>query len=492
MKLIFYSILGSIYVITAFWLGTMPASAQIGFLPALYNGPTALCRLGVNGTLSSYAVKPLRLGAFIDYTASAPAIAGVTYLPVIRLEETSTGYNYSIQHGRVPATESELRQAVAKMPGHYWIIGNEPDRIIFQDDIWPHLYATAYHDLYNIIKDQDPTAKIVAGAIVQPTPLRLQYLDLVLESYFQQYRRAMPVDAWAFHNFILNEASCDAFPASQCWGAGIPKGIDAVSGLRIEVQENDRIDLFQQQVTAFRQWMAKRGYRNTPAFLTEFGVLMPEGRFQPDFDEVRVNNFMDASFDFLLNATDPDIGYPGDNNRLVQRFAWYSIDDNVNHNGALFAQNAQNARTPMGDNFAAYAKALEEQVDLYLEDLSLVGVPPLTNQGTATVTLQAVVGNSGNLSAKSFAIVRFFRGNPASGGKRIGASQIVNVQGCGEKSTVRVEWSNVAPGNYTIYVQIQSFGTELDLANNQGTFPVDFRGQHLFLPNMKRDLDLLE
>jgi hypothetical protein len=478
------------------WLGTLPAAAQFAYFPALYNGPEALCRLGINGGLSNYPILPLRLGWYVDYTATAPPPHGMSYFPVIRLEQTGTGYSYSMKPGRRETTEQELRNAVASMPGEYWMIGNEPDRIRFQDDVEPHIYARAYHDLYTIIKEVDPTAKVVAGTIVQPTPLRLQYLDMVLDSYSATYQESMPVDAWSFHNFILNEINCTYYQdkltpkelEAVCWGADIPPGVDATDGLRIDVQDNDNIELFKEQVIRFRQWMNDRGYRNTPAFLTEFGVLMPQGPFTPDFTVERVNAFMDASFDFLLTATDPNIGYPSDNNRLVQRFAWYSTDDNVNHNGHLFDRNLPFAysRNAMGDNFAAYAASMSDSSDYYLEKVSVVGAP-VSNSGTTTVTLEAVVSNSGHLERNTPAIVRFYNGDPFNGGVQIGEDRKVSIAGCGEKATLRVEWGNTQPGNYTVYARVQVLPDDINAGNNQSSVPVTITGGALSVSKVARD-----
>jgi hypothetical protein len=485
-----------------FWLASVPAHAQFSYFPALYNGPVGLCRLGINGALRSYPIEPLRLGWYVDYVGTSADVPGISYFPVIRLEETSTGYNYSYRAGRVPATEVQLRALVASKPGHYWIIGNEPDRIQFQDDITPAVYARAYHELYTIIKDQDPTAKIVAGTIVQPTPVRLMYLDLVLESYYNAYKEAMPVDAWAFHNFILNEASCeyyrDKVPPQDlgqiCWGADIPPGVDETDGLRIDVQLNDDVRLFKEQVRRFRQWMADRGYRDTPAFLSEFGILMPQNRFNPDFTSERVNAFMNETFTYLMTERDPNIGYSGDDNRLVQRFAWYSIDDNFDHNGFIFDPNlpVESSRTSMGDNYVNFANNMAESVDFYVDEVRLLGAPPLTSAGATTVTLEAKIGNSGNLASTTQATVRFFNGNPNSGGTLIGEAQTVHLPGCGEQATVQIEWGAVSPGDYTVYVQVESNVAELSALNNNGTLAVSFTDANLYLPSLDRELLLPE
>ena len=234
---------------------------------------------------------------------------------------------------------SDLIAAINANPGADRFVGNEPDRRKFQDDMPPALYAIAYHEVYWKIKNIDPTAKIFAGSIVQPTPLRLKYLDLILKNYLEKYGMSMPVDGWSIHNFILNEASCDFYKTPEglpdttvCWGAEIPPDLTEIDGLRLSVDDNDSMALFKEQIVRFRRWMADRGYSNTPLYLSEYGVLMPpEFGFPPS----RVNTFMTTTFDYLLNTVDPAIGYPADNHRLVQRLSWYSTTD-TSFNGYLF------------------------------------------------------------------------------------------------------------------------------------------------------------
>lgn len=473
MKYLLRTLLGCALVIGAFWFGARPAKAQFSYLPTLHNGRIPLCRLGINGNINPYPLKPLRLGWFLDYGAASASRPRemLSYFPMLRLEQIGSSYIYKLDVKGDAITASQLQAQVAARPGAYWFIGNEPDRIIFQDDLEPQVYAKAYHDLYQLIKTQDPTARIVAGAIVQPTPVRLQYLDLVLNSYSQQFGVAMPVDAWAFHNFILNEASCsyyqDKVPPEElsqvCWGADIPPGVNASEGMRITVQQNGDFNIFKEQVRRFRQWMADRGYRNTPAFLSEFGILMPE-YYYPEFPPSVVNQYMNDTFAFLLNEKDANIGYPGDENRLVQRFAWYSMDDKVDHNGFLFDKDMR-TRTSMGDNFVNYAMSIPDTVDFLPMSVSVVGTQPGTG-GNKNVTLAATIANDGNLAEHTTSTVRFYNGNPNSGGVAIGTDE-VSLQGCGESEVATIQWSGVAPGNYTIFVELETTpGIEADEANN--------------------------
>lgn len=478
MKRLFHLLVGSTLVFLAFFQGSSPAIAQIAHLPQIKNGDwqfliandkLSFCRLGINGHLRSYPIRPLRLGWFLDYGATGVSrpLDRLSYFPMVRLEQIGDGYIFAFSHKGEAVSAGQLQSIIAGRPGTYWFIGNEPDRRQAQDDIEPQVYAKAYHDLYHLIKTQDPTAKVVAGTIVQPTPLRLEYLDKILQSYQASYQVPMPVDAWAFHNFILNEVKGK-------WGADIPPGSNATVGMQIEADETADIEVFKQQVINFRQWMADRGYRNTPAFLSEFGVLLPEHLY-PEFSVEFVNEFMNETFTFLLNATDPNTGYPGDENRLVQRFAWYSMDDNITHNGFLFDRSKapENARNEMGNNFVNFANSIEERVDFFPVSARVVGNPN-ASQGTTTVTLEAIVGNSGNLGTVAQASVRFYNGDPNSGGVQIGKTRNVQLQGCGEQARVQTEWGNVAPGNYTLFVQVSTTpGLEADLGDNQLSFPVN-------------------
>lgn len=454
-----------------------------------------LCRFGVNvhggKSIDTYDTAPLRLSWYIDYGASPtpPRPNGIEYTPVIRLHQVGgDGYGYT-------PNGPDLAQTITANPGADWIIGNEPDRRFFQDDLLPGIYAKAYHELYTIIKQKDSQARVFAGAIVQPTPLRLQYLDAVLSSYLQEYHQALPTDGWAIHNFILNEASCNVYPAEQCWGADIPPGDNATDGMRILVRDNDRLDLFKQQITRFRQWMLSRGYRNKPLYLSEYGVLMPD-IFEPpdDFPPSRVNKFMNETFDYLLNTTDAATGDPNDGNRLVQRLAWYSTDDK-SFNGYLFEKSAPNKAPTlslMGQNFVSYTTNLKEEVDLAPVQISVNPPAPLASRGNVTFTVQAQLANSGNTLAGQSFKVRFYAGDPAQGGKQIGQDQTVTLAGCGKTGTASVLWPNITPGSYQIYVQADPAGqvTETNEQNNLRSQRVFFPTQRVFLPTVSRPLFL--
>ena len=444
------------------------------FFPAVNREAITFCRFGVNNDIQGYDTRPLHAGWYLNYIAypkSEVRPAGVSYMPVIRLTQTGPeSYRFSLDHNWAPADEAELKQAIAARPGAEWFIANEPDRrdrlVAGQDDIEPQVYAIAYHDLYALIKQQDPTATVIAFSIVQPTEVRLKYLDMALTAYQQRYGTKMPVDVWATHNFILNEVSCNAFPdLNVCWGADIPPGIDDVKGLVISVDQNDDIEIFKTQIQRFRQWLADRGYAGVPVYVSEYGVLFGPENGWPEYDVARVSRFMDASFDYMLNATDTALGDPADGHRLVQRFSWYSVRDG-NFNGSLYTDTG--SLSALGANYASYTAGIAAATDFYPVEFAVAGAAASATDTAAGVTLTAKIANSGNMSTDYTAIVRFYDGNPSGSGVQIGADQVVQLAGCGQNAAVSVQWDNPKSGQHNLYVVVkpQRTGIETNDANN--------------------------
>jgi hypothetical protein len=305
-----------------------------------------------HGSLSSYPLKRLPFGWYLDYgyQRSPQRPNGVEYVQVL----PSDAKHY-------PPVWSRVRAAVRANPGALWIIGNEPE-CVYQDAHTPEEYAKIYHEYYTFLKKEDSTAQVAIGGIVAPTPLRLEWLGRVLESYEGTYGELMNVDVWNIHNQLLQEKSDD-------YGAGIPVGIDATEGELYPWWRNDDVAIFEEQVIAFRQWMADNGQRDKPLIISEFGVLYPSSWFDglggPKGDE-RVKAFMTQTYEFLSSATDEELGFPADENRLVQRWAWYGLNNLSweQSKTAGFNGNLTNARTrrltPFGEHYEQVVKDLLE------------------------------------------------------------------------------------------------------------------------------------
>ena len=224
-----------------------------------------------------------------------------------------------------------LAAAIRALPGRTWLIGNEPD-VSWQDDATPEEYARAYHAAYTLIKTIDPAAQVAIAGLSQITPLRLRYLDRVWAFYRTEYGQEMPVDVWNMHAFILQEKAGD-------WGVGIPPGFaDVTQGELWTIENHDDLDLVEQQVRRMRTWMRTHGQQQKPLWITEYGILMPASYgFSPHV----VQRFLLGSFDLFDHLRDRQVGYNADDNRLVQRWLWFSAGYDLYPAGNLFSAHGQ-------------------------------------------------------------------------------------------------------------------------------------------------------
>ncbi len=319
---------------------TLTPTATVTVRPGLY---AARERFGIGVGMPPPEAYPgfetLGMGWYLDWQThlhpSRPG--GIEYAQMVRLQ------GESFRPG-----EEELQAIARANPGSLWLVGNEPD-VIWQDNATPEQYATVYHRVYHALKAADPTAQVAIAGVSQPTPLRLQYLDAILAAYRERYGAEMPVDVWNVHNFILREER-------GAWGVDIPPGMEVDTGVLYEVEDCGKIETFREQIYTFRRWMKDRGFREKPLIVSEYGIPMPADYGYP-FERVR--DFMYATFDFFLTATDPELGYPPDGDRLVQRWCWYSLGDTMYPTGNLFDPETREM-TPLGRAWRGYFNQHEE------------------------------------------------------------------------------------------------------------------------------------
>jgi hypothetical protein len=314
--------------------------------------PRDVDRFGVGvgqtfGIITDYDVESLHAGWYSDWGRSLSPLrpGGIEYAQLVNI------------FGGIHTSLAELGPLVDANPGALWLIGNEPE-CIYQGDNTPQQYADGYHALYTFIKGRDPTAQVAAGGVVEPTPLRLKWLDQVLAAYQTTYGEPLPADAWHTHVQILREKYQD-------WGCGIPRGLTETQGRLYEIEDNGSVAEFTQLIVELRTWMRDRGQREKPLFISEYGVLFP---VEYGYTADKVNAFMNGTFDYLLAARDANLGYSADENRLVQRWLWYSLNDQpwtpetqTGYNGALFDYRYPTYPgliTPFGINFRRYTDAL--------------------------------------------------------------------------------------------------------------------------------------
>jgi hypothetical protein len=345
----------------------------------------------------------LRAGWYVNWMAEiAPQQPyGIEYVQMVRLHQKLTCANYTTSDRvRCPYVEPyayTVSPSIAKIAaiaqanlGSVWLVGNEIDALDWngggQDEMLPELYAQAYHEIYTAIKAADSTARVAVAGIIQMTDLREQYLNQVWDSYMQLYDTEMPVDIWNVHNFVGPE-ECRREGELVCYNMAVPPNAAVAGILQGAYVGSDwrhtHMPTFEAQIWRFRQWMKDHGQQAKELIVTEYGALFandiecrwaadsaacraayPSG-IVPLSDGEHVRRFMLDSFDFFLNAKDCNLSAV-DECRLVQRWAWFSLDSgggSYNQHGSLFDQTTREI-TDTG-------KAYREWVDANFDALQL-------------------------------------------------------------------------------------------------------------------------
>jgi len=350
--------------------GTVQANDPLPFTSEYYLGPNE--RFGVGLTpgirvqedgierlalITDYDIELLHIGWYANWGLAQQPLrpGGIKYAQMVLVRATE-----------YPTNTLEITSTVTANPGDLWIVGNQPEAKYGQGNRTPGEYAQIYHDVYGMVKGLDPSARVAVGGVVEPTPLRLQWLDLVLEAYHDLYGHEMPVDVWNVHMQILQEKAGTPEDPTP-WGAEIPAGLPHVDGMLYTIEDNANPELFGQLVTGFRQWMKAKGFQGKPLIVSEYGVLMPSDILTDggtSRGDLMVMRFMRETFDFLVNAVDPDLGFAADDYRLVQQWLWYSLNDRpfdgqrLGFNGSLFSHLDPKQMTIFGAVFREYMHRL--------------------------------------------------------------------------------------------------------------------------------------
>ncbi len=334
-------------------------------------------------------VRALNAGWYVDWGVNSSAVrpGGAEYMPMVRVhQKLACPRDTTADREKCPylneyeySPSASAIQAFAQAhPGSTWLLGNEMDRVDWagggQDEMQPTLYPVFYKEVYDLIKAADPTAKVAIGGVIQASPLRLQYLTTIWDTYQQLYGTTMPVDIWNVHNFI-NAEFCqkEDRPGGQeliCYGGAVPPDAESLIGAYYgeDWKHIDRVT-FDQQIRAMRQWMKDRGQQDKTLIVTEYGVLYNSlgcaqttpsgGCTDPNWVDLQnpqvVHDFMIWTFDYFADTKDCALSSV-DDCRLVQRWAWFGLEDvgwSFNVRGALFDRNTKQI-TPAGQRFRQY------------------------------------------------------------------------------------------------------------------------------------------
>lgn len=416
---------------------------------------------------------------------------GADFVHMLQVRQKKNGFVYLNGYDISPRLNGAFANYVANRPGDIWIIGNEIDRGPNPDetdptqrgqgDTFPHVYARAYHEAYNFIKNVDPTAQIAISGLVEVTPGRLQYLDKVWNSYRQTYGKPMHVDVWTMHIYVLPEVLSDGVTPNGI--ANVALGTDPTLGKRGSggdaalcgeddvycYAEHDDVDIFAEQVEEMRQWMADHGQKEKPLLLTEYSILYPyvidqggtcfiSDEFGQCFTPDRVQNYMNQTFNYLNNqAVDSSLGYSMDGNRLVQQYMWYSVYTPPTSEGNVsnLVEADLVTLTLLGQNFKDHVASEAPTANLLIDRVG--NVHTVTSPGgTASAKLSVTFRNNGNAGVDEPFTVTFYE--DAALTQAIGSVDVVNeVFGCASKPyVVSVDWSDLAPGVHTYWVKVDS------------------------------------
>lgn len=429
----------------------------------------------------------LNAGWYWDWSArGASQLPPLTYVQTVRLKPVKQdgeqiGYTAS-------PTGTRLLNAIARQPGATWFIGNEPDCHVM-DNMISEWYAYAYHDLYHIIKGADPTAKIAAGNIVQPTPQRLMYLDRVLAAYEEAYGEPLPTDLWSVHNYILCEKCYPYKPPGEpfAWGAcWVPDWPNYSASYDIatfySVYDHWDVDVYAQRIIDFRQWMVDNGYHNQGLVIPEYGILFYEGlvsgmTYKDDIE------FMEAGFEWMQEARDPELGYAFDDDRLVQRWAWFSLDHGSYPGGSLFNPNTHNPEK-IGTAFHEATSLVTPTTTFLLFDPGVTVDPPAP-QPTLTATVAITAANAGNIwltNPPRLSVSHTYSEDGATIQMPITTTGVPELDCCGDHRPVTLTLTDLIKSRHRICWDVNqplSFTHTLTGATSCVTFGVDLQMDHL-------------
>lgn len=437
-------------------------------------------RMGYGKSLYSGDMAALYAGWYVDWNARINPThpGGAEYARIIYFSIHDTG----IYCGNAPAPATEASQVTATFtgtalienvranPGALWLIGNEPDTIYNHSSMKAELYAELYHYFYTTIKSVDPTAKVAIGAISQPSPARMEYLDKVLTHYQAKYRQTFPTDLWNIHFYYLNEEECE-------WGTSPPPFHSSSELWHLSWKDylnGKLLDLQQLEINLrnFRRWMAERGYRDIPLIITEYGVLPP-----PSVNNVYSNEnaayFLRNTVQIFRTVTDTGIisgslvltdtatGYPADGNRLVQMWNWYSTGDGY-FGGGLFDEIGN--LTVIGMAFGY------ESLSHFTPYVDLEVITPFTPTLVSnTLTWNTFINNRGNITAAdttiSSTLINYFSGAVISSSTQfLGNYPPRYIQ---EPFYITKTWPFASPAAYTMTVAVDAYQTDVVTSNNR-------------------------
>lgn len=495
------------------------------------------CRHGLS-SLSSFENQWLdyfKAGWTLNFTTAPSGTTNLnavnsTFTPMVRMKQNRAGDGTYLNSYYTIPSMSVIRETAQNYPGRVWFLGNEPDRVVVQDDMKPEMYAVAFHEVSSAIRAEDPTALIAIAGLIQPTPGRLQYLDIVWDTYLSLYGQPMQVDIWNMHGYILAEkmpngevgparVALGTDPALAVWGSDLtPKSCNLSSNPNLHTDniycysEHDSQPILKQHIINMRTWMKEHGQQDKPLVINEFGSLFtflgyddpinPTVCFLQDengncFTQQRVTDHLEASVNLFETFTDPNLGYPQDDYRMVQQWLWFTLFTNeTGQSSNLLVDEYENypagdprAVTQIGQAFRDITTS--ESLNVNLKPHLVPSVAAFRDQfGSVTVDLSSSVLNVGNLDSSTSINVSFYSNSSLT--QLIGTASVNDLlRGCGLPNLAveaTVPWNLTTPGVHRFWVKVDSANSisESNESDNVATGTVIVDPENIFLPMLGR------
>jgi Glycosyl hydrolase catalytic core len=209
-------------------------------------------------------------------------------------------------------SDAELRHLAAIHPGHWWMLGNEPNDPA-QDNQEPAAYARFYAHTAAVIRAADPTAGIMPAGIANADT---QWAAAFRTQYEQMTGAPPQVDAWNIHNYLLDTA--DPYDLGE----------------------------FQRRIGKFRAWMAAVGDGDRPLVLSEFGVRYGAGCCNRPLDVLGDGLvFMRRAITWLEESGQ------------VEAWAWFTLDSgDLDYDGNLLRPAVPGTLSPYGRLYSDHAR----------------------------------------------------------------------------------------------------------------------------------------
>jgi hypothetical protein len=455
--------------------GFSPRPALADDLPAIN------CRHGIvfQNTLQGYPIESLGASGYLDERAETwPDLPpAMEYIPVIRLRD-------------LPETLDPVPAWVASHPGVTWLIGDQPDNPA-NDALTPEAYAARYYRVAILIRQLDPTARLSFGSIAQPSPIRIRYLtrawDRLISLAGSRAAASALVDVWNIRDFYLDEIPGQVGSA----GAGIPPGFENDAGDAYgQVPLNDvyNVTFYGIRIKTFRDWMMEEGEHQKPLWISAYGVWQVSDQIQ----EIDIARFMKAITIYMEKTVDPITGLSVDDNHLVQRWFWYSLNGPVtDHSGSLYnPDQLDEGQTFIGKYYIEYNNFVQTDIDVLPAGLKVTPLAFHGPQYLADVQLSVSVANAGSDANGLPVKVTLWDADPGIDGKQIGAGELAQpLPGCGTIAAANIILKTVLPfQTHTVFAQVNLVDPlmELILDNNLASYDFVVRPPQIFIPLVAR------